>query len=554
MESTALINKLKEIEIENLNLKIQLHKYEKEIDYLISLLDISKHIYESSIIYNTRKKKIEELNRVFKENIILRKYFDLYGYGICVLNENLIIEVSNSNFNEIINIKKQPIEKKHIYEILSKPFKIIIPKIEKIKRAKNDEGEKFEIKYKTENNEKYIKVGIYLIIFEGIKKIVISLNDITEQKKLEKQFYQAQKMEAIGRLTSSIAHDFNNILNVILGYSNFILNNIKDQELNKDIEEIIKAAEKGSTLTKQLLIFTRKTDNNIVPLSVNTEISKIEKMIRRLITENIKIEFSLKASKDVVNLCEGELEQIIMNLIINSKDAMPEGGKIKIETYNEFINNNEHIVISVSDTGTGIDEKIKDKIFEPFFTTKEKGKGTGLGLSTVYAIVQKAKGFIDLKTQKNHGTTFLINLPVSNKNLIDTKLENINLGEMDGNGEKILLIEDELDLNKLISRFLSNRNYKVYSATALDDALKILNEINDIQLVILDFILTDCYGDKAITEIRKINPNIKFIISTGYDLEDFNVPKEFDIITKPFKFDKLLYIVKKNIKEKSKFF
>jgi PAS domain S-box-containing protein len=274
-------------------------------------------------------------------------------------------------------------------------------------------------------NEKIISWH-HTVVRDSMNSIIGTLSsgkDITEQMALEQQLRQSQRMEAIGRLTGGIAHDFNNMLTVILGYSDILIKSSKiDLSVQKHAEEINKAAQKASSLIKQLLAFSRKQLLQPKIFDINDLISGIQKMIQSLIGEDVDLVFSPEPEIGTIKADPVQIEQVLMNLIVNARDAMPHGGKLAINTVNLNINTEyntrqfsikpgKYVTLTVSDTGTGMEEETQTKIFEPFYTTKETGKGTGLGLSTVYGIVKQSGGFIEVRSEPGRGTSFIIYLP-----------------------------------------------------------------------------------------------------------------------------------------------
>jgi len=265
-----------------------------------------------------------------------------------------------------------------------------------------------------------METGGHFVIYE----------DITKEKKLEAQLIQAQKMEAIGLLAGGVAHDFNNILTTIIGNASLLLMRLDEEDpMREDIVEIKSAGDRAASLTSQLLAFSRKQPLRLVVLNLNEVITGMSKMLKRLIGENVKVEAVSKPDLMKVKVDPGQMEQLIMNLAINAKDAMPQGGKLTIETTNVYLDEaywQEHdveakpgpyVMLAVSDTGMGMDKETKSHIFEPFFTTKEKGVGTGLGLSTVYGIVKQIGGYIWVYSEPGQGTTFRIYLPIAEEKI-----------------------------------------------------------------------------------------------------------------------------------------
>ncbi len=350
--------------------------------------------------------------------------------------------------------------------------------------------------------------------------------DITEQKKLHDQLIQAQKMEAVGHLAGGVAHDFNNILTAIVGYSYMLKMNLDDKTSESYINQILASAERATNLTQSLLAFSRKQIMNIVPININTLIHDLRKLLSRLITEDIELEIFTPHERLMVMADRTQLEQILINLVSNAKDAMPDGGLLLIETDiinidQEYIKSHgygkegRYALLSVTDTGHGIDEKIINRIFEPFFTTKEVGKGTGLGLSNVYGIVKQHNGYINVYSEVGKGTTFKIYLPITEAEEILTLKEEPSISL--AGTETILIAEDDKTVRNLYSKTLQIYGYKIIEASDGDEAISRFMENKDsIQLLILDVIMPKKNGKEVHDEIKAIKPDIKALFLSGY--------------------------------------
>ncbi|MDI6727898.1 MAG: ATP-binding protein [Thermodesulfovibrionales bacterium] len=356
---------------------------------------------------------------------------------------------------------------------------------------------------------------------ENIKK------ETAEKKKLEEMLLHSQKMEAIGQLAVGIAHDFNNMLSAIIGFGGLINMNMSDDDPNRTyLKEILAAGERASHLTQGLLTFSRKQIINPKPVSLNEIIRSIEKLLKRIIREDIELK-TILADRDLTVMADpGQIEQVLMNLTTNARDAMPHGGILTISTElirldNEFIKTHgygetrEYALISVSDTGMGMDEKTKERIFEPFFTTKELGKGTGLGLAIVYGIIKQHNGYINCYSEPCKGTTFRIYMP-----LISPEFEKIQpaaVPELKGGSETVLVAEDDTVIRKLTRSVLERFGYKVIEAFDGEDAIrKFMDNKNRIHILLFDVIMPKKNGKEAYEEIKKIRPDIKSIFISGY--------------------------------------
>ncbi|MDO9124673.1 MAG: ATP-binding protein, partial [Deltaproteobacteria bacterium] len=303
-------------------------------------------------------------------------------------------------------------------------------------------------------------------------------------KSLEEQLRQSQKMEAIGGLAGGIAHDFNNLLTVIKGYAELSCLGLDTGDpLRGNIEEILKASERATNLTRQLLAFSRRQILDFKVINLNTLLKDLDKMLHRILGEDIDLVYHLSEDIGKVKTDPGQIEQVILNLAVNARDALPSGGKLTIETLNMELSEayaqthmevtpGHYVVLSVSDSGAGMSPKVRERIFEPFFTTKEKGKGTGLGLSTVYGIVKQSGGNINVYSEPGLGTTFKIYLSRVEEEEDNLQRKDLDISLSTGN-ETILLAEDEQSVRELAGRILRNRGYQVYEATDGKDALDI---------------------------------------------------------------------------------
>jgi len=372
-------------------------------------------------------------------------------------------------------------------------------------------------------------------IYRGESVSLVYLRDITDRKRAEEalrrteeQLRQSQKMEAIGQLAGGVAHDFNNILRVIKGYSQLSLNEIKEGEpLRENIEEIRKATDRAADLTRQLLAFSRRQIMEMRVLDLNDLLVSLEKMLRRVIGEDIELVTILTEDLGRVKTDPGQIEQVIMNLAVNARDAMRDGGRLTIETANVDLDEayarshvavipGRYVMISVSDTGVGMTTEVRDRVFEPFFTTKEKGKGTGLGLSTVYGIVKQSGGNIWVYSEPGKGTTLKIYLPRVDEPPEELK-EKVVIGELPRGRETILMVEDEEDVRKLAVRILERQGYKVLEASEGLGAFLIVEEYGDpIHLLVTDVVMPKISGRELVGRMAEVRPEIKVLYMSGY--------------------------------------
>jgi PAS domain S-box-containing protein len=358
----------------------------------------------------------------------------------------------------------------------------------------------------------------------GVGGIVVHTRDITRQKALETELRQSQRMETVGQLAGGVAHDFNNLLTVINGRTDFLAEatNLDDSQ-REDVEEIRLAAERAASLTRQLLAFSRKQVLTPRVVDLNAVIAHTEKMLRRLIGEDIHIQFVQQDGIGHITADSGQLEQVLLNLCLNSRDAMPDGGVLKIETANMVSSGGirraanaeeaELVMLCVSDTGEGMDQNTREHLFEPFFTTKSEGKGTGLGLSTVYGILQQSGATINVDTAPGEGTTFRIYFPRT-----DAELSGVEAGPVAQHGnERLLLVEDDKSVRELAGRIFRTRGYKVAVAADATEALRVFAAAPDqIDLVVTDLIMPGMSGRELVQALHQIRPNLKALYISGY--------------------------------------
>ena len=397
--------------------------------------------------------------------------------------------------------------------------------------------------------------------------LVAGAKDISKIKETEAQLRQAQKMEAVGQLAGGVAHDFNNILQAIQGYTEIALMTVKeDNPLYSNLTEIRKAAVRAANLTRQLLLFSRRQPMERTPLDLNGVIHDLGKMLNRLIGEDISLNTDLSPELWTVKGDAGSMEQLIMNLVVNARDAMPDGGNIWIRTENVFVDEdycNTHkyacpgrfIRLSVQDTGVGMDKVIIDRIFQPFFTTKGSGRGTGMGLSVVYGIVKQHEGWIDVESSPGKGAIFRIYLPAVSMKPKDEQEMPVSLEELRGRGERILLVEDDESVRELSEEMLSENGYRVYAAADAREALDIFEkEGGNFDLVFCDVILPDDRGPRLANQLLKIRPGITILFASGYNDEksDLRIIRDGGhlLLQKPYSLADLLKGVRESLKKK----
>jgi two-component system cell cycle sensor histidine kinase/response regulator CckA len=385
--------------------------------------------------------------------------------------------------------------------------------------------------------------------------------DITERRTLERQLIQSQKMEAIGRLAGGIAHDFNNLLSVILGHSDILEQQAgTDGRLRKSVEATRNAAERAAALTMQLLAFSRKQLIEPTVIDLNQSVAEIQKMLHRIIGEDIELTIRLQPGLGYVRADSGQLGQVLMNLAVNSRDAMPSGGKLAIETANVELDDTyvrqhlgakpgQFVMLAVSDTGIGMDAETLSHIFEPFFTTKEPGKGTGLGLSMVYGIIKQNNGYVMPYSEPGRGTTFKIYFPRTVESLpAPLGVEK----EIPGGSETILVVEDELALRELTCLLLQEAGYTVLESTGVEDAIATAKDSQrKIDLLLTDVVMPRLDGRELANQLVALRPNLKVLYMSGYtdDVIDHRgfLKQTTVLVQKPFTKAKLLRKVRETL-------
>ena len=373
--------------------------------------------------------------------------------------------------------------------------------------------------------------------------------DVTDRRVLEDQFRQAQKMEAVGRLAGGVAHDFNNLLMVISGYAEVILASLDAHHpLHEKGRAIQQAADRATTLTRQLLAFSRKQLLELKVVDVNAIVQDMERLLRPLIGENVEFDAQLSPEAAHTRADAGQLEQVLMNLVVNAKDAMPNGGKLTMQTQNivvdenhrrgqTFIRPGQYVMLSVSDTGMGMDKETQSRIFEPFFTTKEKGKGTGLGLSTVYGIVKQSGGYVLVQSEEGRGTKFHIYLPRVEG--IAEKHAPQSTPAILGGSETVLLVEDEESVRQLVRDTLTAKGYRVVEAENGEAGLAAAAQHQGkIDLVITDVVMPGIGGRELIKQLAELRPETKVLYLSGYTedaiISEGTIERDAAFLQKPF--------------------
>jgi two-component system, cell cycle sensor histidine kinase and response regulator CckA len=404
-----------------------------------------------------------------------------------------------------------------------------------------------------------VEIAAHPFAFGERPACLVLATDVTERIKLEEQFRQAQRMESVGQLAGGIAHDFNNLLTVINGYAEMVLDDpTASLSIGKALQEILHAGERAAGLTRQLLAFSRRQVIQPAVININTIVSSTETLLRRLIGEDIKFVTKLAPDLGLVLADPGQIQQIVMNLAVNSRDAMPNGGSLHIETSNvtleegyrsehQGVRAGPHVMLAVTDSGTGISPEIRARIFEPFFTTKELGKGTGLGLATVYGMVKQGGGWIWVYSEPGQGTTFKIYFPRTDQPL--SLMTPATRADLRGN-ETILVVEDQLEVRTLALIGLAAHGYSVHGVTSGKEALAFCREFTgDIDLVVTDVVMQEMNGREVARQVGQLKPKARILFISGYTTDVIAhrgvLETDVEYLQKPFTPDSLARKIRK---------
>jgi len=528
------------------------------------LLRLLEHIFET-IQYRDEKRYAEERLRESEKRF--RTIFESAQDAIFLKDNSLKYTLVNPGMEKLFKIKAEDFIGRADEDIFGQSEGAQTEKTE-VRVLKGEILNEEEIRFVEGKQKMFHSIRVPMSSNSGkITGLCGFARDITETKQLEAQLLQAQKMEAIGTLAGGISHDFNNLLQGILGYSQILLldKSNGDPDFIK-IREIERAARRATELTGQLLAFSRKVDLNPRPVNLNQEIRQVEKLLKRTIPKMIDIELQLDEPLQTVNADPGQLEQVILNIGVNARDAMPEGGRLIIQTKDVFLDNNycrlnpeanqgPHVLLSIIDTGHGMNQETLEHIFEPFYTTKETGKGTGLGLAMAYGIIKNHEGHITCKSNPGEGTQFNVYLPAIKVDVED-EAENREEPIIMGSGETLLVVEDEEMLRSLAKDMLKRGGYKVIEAKSGEEGLKLYQEKGEeISLIILDLIMPGMGGKQCLAEILKIDSRAKVVVASGYAMSDtemddiLSASKGF--IKKPYYFRNMLKVIREVLDEES---
>jgi two-component system cell cycle sensor histidine kinase/response regulator CckA len=506
----------------------------------------------------TERKQVEEDLRKSEEKFKKAFYTSPDAININRLHDGMFIS-TNKGFYELTGYTEENVRGKTSLDInIWNDMNDRAQLVEGLR--KNGKVENLEAQFRLKNGEvKYGMMSATLIDLDGVPHILSITRDIDQRKRseeekvrLESQLFQAQKMEAIGTLTGGIAHDFNNILTALLGYAVLLRMKLNKGVLRTYVDQILSASQKATDLIQGLLAFSRQQAISLKPVSINSIIKKTDKLLNRLLTEDINLKILLAADDVIIMADATQIDQILFNLVTNARDAMPRGGTLTVETKAVTLDSGfrhshgygkpgMYALIAVSDTGSGMDEATRKKIFDPFFTTKEVGKGTGLGLSTVYGIVKQHYGYIVAYSEPGIGTTFHIYLPAVNKT--DKEERQAPVPARGGN-ETILVAEDNEVVRNLVREVLIEYGYTIVEAVDGLDAIEQFSKTDNIDLLILDSVMPNKNGWEVYDEINRIKTGTKVLFMSGYTRDvilDKGIEGEkFAFISKPALPDTLL--------------
>ncbi len=485
-----------------------------------------------------------------------RSLVDNANDGILVLDQNGIIVNINDRACEMHGFSRDVLIGTHVRLLEGADTSGEVA--DRVRRLLAGEALVFEARHlKKDGTPLYLEISSKAITIGDEVFIQSFYRDITEKKRMQEHLFQSQKMDSIGVLAGGIAHDFNNILTAIIGHSEIIRRSALEEKAARSLNVIEEAARRAGRMISKLLGFARKSNFEIVPLNMNDVIFDTVKLLERVIDRRINLTVELDNRLPLIQGDVNQMEQVIMNLIVNARDAMPNGGRIVIKTTDREITNGmpdvppyvppgEYVLISVGDTGTGIPRDIINKIFEPFFTTKERGKGTGLGLSMVYGVVKEHKGYIAVHSEQGKGTVFTIYVPAS-RTTVKTE-EKQQMPSVSGS-ETVLIVDDEPDILHAVQDALTTHGYKVFAVSDPTVALSIFNKLSkETALVITDIVMPKLNGKELISRIKAINPDVKILAISGYT--KYVAPKDEigDIngfLQKPFESYYLLSVVRR---------
>lgn len=516
------------------------------------------HLITRSVVYDlTAEQKMQQALKESQDRF--ERLFDEAPVGICLIGTDGIISDSNMAFINTLNLPRHSIEGKPLFNFIAdndqQKVKDWIEKLSTDQQA----AAFIEVTLKGKQNS---VAQLYARRFRSGDSLALHFIDLTEQKNLEQQFTQSQKMQAVGQLAGGIAHDFNNLLTAMIGFCDLLLLRHKPGDPSfADIMQIKQNANRAANLVRQLLAFSRQQTLQARILDITDVLTELTHLLRRLIGANIDLRIAHGTDLGLIKVDQGQMEQVLINLVVNARDSMANGGKLEIRTENlsnkkpisltgdDILPPGEWVTIAVEDTGTGIDPDVIPRIFEPFFSTKEIGAGTGLGLSTVHGIIHQTGGYISVDSVIGQGTTFRIYLPRHRANTSEEnkdKEEKQAAADLTGSA-KILLVEDEDAVRTFSSRALSNKGYEVADAASGEAALQLIKDKKiEPDLLVTDVMMPEMDGPALARQVKEMIPDIKIIFISGYAEDKFKEHLGADVwfLPKPFTLKQLATKVK----------
>ena len=550
------------ISLENIWLHSTVDKYLKYYQKSIAKLNVTNRQLKQEMI---RRRQLEAAPKEIETKYykilesIEEGFFEVDLAGNVTFFNNSLCKMTGYSADELLGSNIREYITPETAGRLFKIIKNMNPPVNQIERSpvltdcefisKNKKIYQFILSSYLRKNQDGQPIGLYGIVHDVSRY----LRAEREKEKLESQLRQAQKMQAVGTLAGGIAHDFNNMLQAITGNTQILLMQKKAGEPDyTKLKAIERSAMRASDLTRQLLIFGREVESELEPVNLNDEIKNTSKLLRHTIPKMINIELSLENDLNIIEANSIQLEQIIMNLAVNARDAMPDGGKLIFKTENVIVDESfsgitpgEYILFAVSDTGHGIDKRLLEHIFEPFYSTKQKGQGTGLGLAMVYSIVTSHNGHITCGSELGQGTTFKIYFPAIKSDVVENKEDNTWAEKMPRGNETILLVDDERALLDIGKEMLGRFGYTTIEAGSGEKALEIYKKEKDrIDLIILDLGMPGIGGYKCLKKLLLIDSQVKVIISSGYSAAE-KVRETIDsgaveFIEKPYQLGEIL--------------
>jgi PAS domain S-box-containing protein len=473
----------------------------------------------------TERKRAEEALRTSEERY--RQIVETAHEGVWVIDGAGNTTYANRRMADLLRVRIDNMWGRSLYEFVDEEVKPVVRA--QLERRKGGLAEQLEFCFRRKDGSRLWALLSASPMFDETGTFIGALAmvaDMTERKLLEEQLLQSQKMEAVGRLAGGIAHDFNNLLGVILGYGDLLLRHIDEHDLRAKLEQMVKAGERASVLTRQLLAFSRKQVLEPRVLDLNSLVTEMDKMLRRLIGEDIQLVTVVADTLGRVRADPGQLEQVLMNLVVNARDAMPTGGRLTIETANvelderyaaerSGVRSGAHVMLAVSDTGCGMDAETRRRVFEPFFTTKRTGQGTGLGLSTAYGIVKQSGGHIEVYSELGHGTCFKIYLPRVDQDA-DANVA-MPKGSPARGDETVLVVEDEDALREIIGHILKEHGYRVFETRSGPAALELAEQHSGpIHLLVTDVVMPQMPGRELAEQLAARRPSLRVLFMSGY--------------------------------------